>query len=381
VLRVTDLGAHATDASSSDVGAPGLLDIEDLSSLLGRVDAAPEPRYLVRPIIAAGDHGMLGAESKAGKTWATTDLAVSVASSTPWLGIFEVQTPGPVLLFAGEGGARKIARRFRAVCESRCIDPATLPVRVCLRVPHLTSEAAMLLVEEEIAHCRAVLVIIDPLYLAARGARGSDLYEMGAHLEAAQSICQRHGSALLITHHWNKTGDGRGAKRMSGAGPDAWGRVLISAAVVSRHTDPATQASSVVLDIDLQGDEIAETTTRIVRRVWADNAADLGSALHYEITRVENFDPPSDPALADLPPSALRVLQMLNESGHWETTRTIGDAVAEAGSPLRLRTIQSALKHLVSAGLAVSNGGLGASGGKWCARHAHSGDSEAENAL
>ena len=73
--------------------------------------------------IAAGDYGMFAAEFKAGKTWAMTDLAVSVASGTPWLGIFEVERPGPVLLFAGEGGARKIARRFRAVCESRGLRP------------------------------------------------------------------------------------------------------------------------------------------------------------------------------------------------------------------------------------------------------------------
>ena len=42
----------------------------------------------------------------------------------------------------------------------------------------------VILVEEEIELHRPVLVIIDPLYLAARGARGSDLYEMGSHLEA-----------------------------------------------------------------------------------------------------------------------------------------------------------------------------------------------------
>ena len=139
---------------------------------------------------------MFAAEFKAGKSWSVADLAVSVASGTAWFGNFEVETPGPVLLFAGEGGPRKIARRFRAVCESRGIDPATLPIRVCMRVPHLTSEAAMALVADEIERHKPVLVIIDPLYLAARGARGSDLYEMGSHLEGIQVICQRHGSAF-----------------------------------------------------------------------------------------------------------------------------------------------------------------------------------------
>jgi RecA-family ATPase len=145
------------------------LPVESLGTLIARVDDAPPPKYLVRPYIAAGDHGMFAAEFKAGKTWAMADLAISVASGTPWLGVFDVETPGPVLLFAGEGGERKIARRFRAVAGSRGVDPGSLPVWVCLRTPHLTSEAAMTLVDAEVDQVRPVLVIIDPLYLAAKG--------------------------------------------------------------------------------------------------------------------------------------------------------------------------------------------------------------------
>jgi len=39
----------------------------------------------------------------------------------------------------------------------------------------------MLLVEEELDANPAAVVIFDPLYLAARGANGADLYEM-AHI-------------------------------------------------------------------------------------------------------------------------------------------------------------------------------------------------------
>lgn len=283
-------------------------------------------------------------------------------SGTPWLGIFDVEAPGPVLLFAGEGGARKIARRFRAVCEARAVDPATLTVRVCPRVPRLTSEASMLLVEDEVATSRPALVIVDPLYLAAVGARGSDIYDMGAHLAAAQAICQRHGAALVIVHHWNKTGDGRGAKRMSGAGPDAWGRVLISAAVVSRHTDPTTRGSSVVLDLDVVGDEIAETTVRARRRVWAEDPDDLGSPLHYE---VEELDVAADdPDVDGLSLKARRVLAALRgpfcPPEGLRAEPDIGDllAVDGAGPPLKKRTIYEALAELRARGLVTSNDGL-----------------------
>jgi AAA domain len=359
------------------------LPIEDLSTLLARVDSAPPPKYLVRPVIAAGDHGMFAAEFKAGKTWAMSDLAVSVTSGTAWLGVFDVETRGPVLLFAGEGGPRKFTRRLRAVCASRGLDPAGLPIRVCMRVPHLTSEAAMTLVEAEIEQHRPVLVIIDPLYLAARGARGSDLYEMGSHLEGIQVVCQRHGAALLIAHHWNKTGDGRGAKRMSGAGPDAWGRVLISAAVVSRHADRDTGGSSVVLDLDFQGDEIPETTTRIRRKVWADDPNDLASAMHYEVEQLAAELGTVD--VGDgLRPAARRVLAVLDNAGEWETVRSIGDALADDPTglmPLKARTIQAALTELVNADLAVSAGLLGGSAGRWRSTRAQSAEIEDKDAF
>jgi len=363
--------------------AKGQLDVDDLCAIIERVALAPVPKYLIRGVMAEADYGMFAAEFKAGKTWASTDLAVSVASGTPWLGIFEIDAPGPVLLFAGEGGERKIARRFQAVCEARGLDPAELPIRICLRVPHLTSEAAMCLVEAEIAEHRPVLVIIDPLYLAARGAKGSDLYEMGAHLEGAQAICQRYGSALLIVHHWNKTGEGRGAKRMSGAGPDAWGRVLISAAKLNSHTDPATLATTVTLDLDFQGDEIAERTVQIRRRVWADDPEDIGSALHYEVTRVEAFEMDTDPTMAGLNPAAIRVRAVLDADGQSRTVREIGDVLADDPSgrgPLKARTIQDALNKLRDAGLAIPEAGSGTRAGMWRPVFAHKAAAEAENA-
>ena len=241
----------------------------------------------------------------------------------------------------------------------------------------------MVLVAAEIERNRPVLVIIDPLYLAARGARGSDLYEMGANLEGIQVICQRAGSALIIAHHWNKTGEGKGAKRMSGAGPDAWGRVLISASVVSRHTDRETGASSVVLDIDFQGDEIAETTTRIRRKVWADDPDDLSSAMHYEVEIMEAGAGSDDPEHTGMRPSTVRVLSVVESSDEWWTVRTIGDAMAEetARLPLKARTIQEALKQLVSADLVESKGILGASGGQWRSVRAHSPEIEARDAF
>jgi hypothetical protein len=373
LARIRDMARPVqVDEQRPDLG------VADLAELVAQVDAAPAPSFLIRGAVAEGDYGMLAAEFKAGKTFAVDDLAVSVATGTPWLGLFAIDAPGPVLVFAGEGGKRKIVRRLRAICESRGLDVSSIPVRVALRVPHLTSEASMMLVEAEIVEHRPLLVVIDPLYLAAKGARGSDLYEMGAHLEGIQAVCQRYGAALLLSHHWNKTGTGKGAKRMSGAGPDAWGRFLISLDVISRSTDPVTKASTVILDLDFQGDEVAETTVRIRRRVWVDDPDDLASAMHYEVERIETSERTHDPALAGLRPSAVRVLDALEGALSDPTgisVRVIGDHLAGdgMGPPLKVRTIQAALKELDEAGLAE----LSVAG--WVSTRAHRAESEAGN--
>ncbi|MGH9054335.1 MAG: AAA family ATPase, partial [Acidimicrobiales bacterium] len=201
-----------------------LLSIEWASEVAARIDAAPAPRWLAQPVWPEDAYGVIAAEKKAGKTWMILDLAVSVASDTPWLGVYPVGKPGPALLFLGEGGERKMIRRLRSVCESRGVLLDGLPLRLCHRVPLLTSALQLDEIREEIEKVRPAVVIIDPLYLAAAGAKSSDLYAMGAVLSGVQAVCQGAGAALVVVTHWNKTGEGHGAHRMTGAGPAEWGR-------------------------------------------------------------------------------------------------------------------------------------------------------------
>ncbi len=355
------------------------LRIEDLAAMIARVASAPKPRYVLRGVMAETDYGVLAGKWKVGKTWLATDLAVSVASGTPWLGVFEVDAPGPVLLFAGEGGDRKIVRRFHAVCESRNFEPADLDIRISQRVPHLNNEVAMLLVEAEVAATRPRLVILDPLYLAAHGAQGSSIIEMGANLERIQVVCQRHGAALLIFHHWNQTGRGQGPERMAGAGAEAWGRVLISAVGRSNHTNEETATTTAVLDIDLEGDEIADRHVRIQRVVWADDPDDLTSPLHYDVTQMVRSAKAENPAVRGHAPSVEKVLAVVEKSDSWLTVKDVTKELSTSGSALKERTVQHALKELVQAELVDYDGGRGATGGKWRAIRAHSTDLQTEN--
>jgi hypothetical protein len=250
-------------------------------------------------------------------------------------------------------------RRLRAIAAHKQVDLAELAelglVRLCFRVPKLTSGDELDQITTELADRPAALVILDPLYLAVgAGATGSNLYAMGAVLASIQGVCQQAGAALVVVTHWNKTGDGSGAQRISGVGPGAWGRVLASAGVAHRATSP-DGASTVVLAVEVIGGELADQHFRIRRTVRADDPADLASPLRYTVEVLAGDDPagtPGGPA-ASLRPSAGWVLAALRAGGPMQTVKQLGDRTAAQGHPLKERTLQTGLGELEAAGLAA----------------------------
>jgi len=252
-------------------------------------------------------------------------------------------------------------RRIEAIAAAKGVDPNQLAdhLRLCFRVPRLAAPGAgseLAAIQAELEAHPAALVVLDPLSLAAAGASGSNLYDMGAVLQAIQGVCQAAGCALLVVTHWNKTGDGRGADRISGAGPAAWARVICSVAVHYRGSDP-DGASMVLLGVELIGGEIADTRFRIRRRVRADDPADLGAPLSYQVEVLAADDDPEDldPAAAALSKSRQWVLTALRAGGDMQTVKQLGDRLAQAGHPLKPRTIQTALGELEAAGLAAGS--------------------------
>jgi hypothetical protein len=322
------------------------LEILDLVDVLDRVDRLGPPTWLIEGLWPGDAYGVMGAEDKAGKTWAAIDLAVSVASATPWLGRFTCPTQGLVTLFLGEGGERNFLRRLEAVCTSKGLGVVDLigAMRVCFAVPRLRDNGHLGAIADELEQHPSKLIGVDPLYLAAAGARGSDLYEMGEVLGGVQRLAQDAGASLVLTTHWNKTGIGNGPERFTGVGPGAWGRVLASAAV-ERRGQEADGSSVVQLRWDFRGSEIADTVFRMRRRVRSEDPMSLTGRLFYEVEVTEEGEAASD--------SEGRIVAVLAEAGiEGLTVREIGDGLAAdgRGHPLTKRTIQRTLGELASAG-------------------------------
>jgi hypothetical protein len=342
--------------------APPLV-FHTVAELIDIVANRPAPKFLASPIWPQDAYGVLGAEMKAGKTWLVSDLLVATASGGAWLGKFPIERQGPVVAFLGEGGDRKMVRRLEAVAKFYGVELRSLPIVLCMRAPHLSDGQDLQVVANKLDEVRPVLVVVDPLYLAARGAQASQLYEMGAVLEGIQTLCQDVDAALLASHHHNRQ-KGQGIARLSGAGPAEWGRVIVSAEVKTSHTDEVTKETAVVLELVFVGDEIPETTLTIRRRVMAVDPDDLASPLVYSVETLPNTYSDSSSKEGDgFRPSERRVLAVLNAvRGEWLNRMQIGDALAVDNTGfacLTARTIQTAAKALTERGLVEARGSAG----------------------
>ncbi len=319
------VGQAEPRSGGSTRSAPKLL-IRSVADVAAAVDAAPLPQWLFQRAWAQGDYGVLSADDKAGKTWAMLDAGVSVASGTPWLGQFPCPVRGRAVLFLGEGGERKMIRRLRAICTGRGLQLERLDIDLCFRTPHLSDDPQLDELRRHLRQRPALLIIIDPLYLAARGASGSDLYAMAGPLQDIQLIAQAGGSSLLIAHHWNKTGGGRGGgdvhKRSSGVGPGAWGRVLISVGVAQDVTDPSTGATRVTQTWSFRGDEIPDHTLSLQRHVRADDPNDLTSPLHYEVLPADSRQPTADSRQPDDEQRYRNAVLRILRDRPWELTKS-----------------------------------------------------------
>lgn len=260
------------------------------STIRERVRNQPKPQFLFQGIVVEGDYGVVSALDKVGKSFIMADACVSAASGTAWMDKFETRTATPVIMCVGEGGERKLVRRMNAIAQHKGLTDKqidALDMHFLMGVPSINDEDHLKELEQVVRRVKPGLVIIDPFYLAAAGVNLSQINEVGAALSPIQAIVQRYNSALLISHHWNKTGTGDAHSRVSGSGLTAWGRFLISVSMEGDRTDPATRRTTVVQRWHVKGDEVMTEEFDVERQVWADDPDDLSSPMHYELNLLE----------------------------------------------------------------------------------------------
>jgi len=173
-------------------------------------DAAAEQRWLVRSLWARAGVGILGGAPKCCKSWLALDVAVSVASATPALGHFQVDDPGPVVLFMAEDPAPLVKQRAKGIAARRSLGLDTLP-------RHLITEPALRVLKPR-------LLVLDP-FVRLHRIDENDAGQVAAVLGFLRELQRRLDLAVLVVHHARKNGSAAQAGQNLRGSSDlhAWG--------------------------------------------------------------------------------------------------------------------------------------------------------------
>ena len=192
--------------------------------------------WLVKGFWGNNSHGIVAGMPKCFKSTVVHDLAVSVASGTPFLNQFPVLNPGPVIMVQNENTDYMIRDRNEKLIVNRGIAGYTrqksngkLRVKLPEEIPlyfinqqgfMLSSEEHRRKLEDLIRQVKPVLVIFDPLYLMFDGEINS-AKELTPALNWLLYLKKEYSTSVMVIHHYNKgstTGTAqRGGARMMGS--------------------------------------------------------------------------------------------------------------------------------------------------------------------
>jgi len=167
----------------------------------------PEPakaRWLVRDLWGASAVGVIGGPPKACKSWLGLDLAVSVASGTACLGRFEVENPGPALVYLAEDALPQVRDRVTQLCQHRGLSLLALDLHVVTAPSlRLDLERDRLALDATLSALQPKLLLLDPLVRLHRLDENSAA-DVSGLLGFLRELNRRHHVALVLVHHMAK---------------------------------------------------------------------------------------------------------------------------------------------------------------------------------
>lgn len=182
------------------------------------IEAGQKLEWLVENIWVQGGTGMLAGPPKTGKTWLIIDLAVSIASGTPFLGKFDA-TQGPVIIYSPEGPQSCLDDRIRQVAERRGLNHKDLYIYiVSSKDLSLDDKSDQETISQAFESIQPSLAIFDPFAECFLGDenRSDDVKVMTNFLTL---MARQYGIASVVTHHIVKTTGGKqNGNKMRGSG-------------------------------------------------------------------------------------------------------------------------------------------------------------------
>ncbi|MCA1995933.1 MAG: AAA family ATPase, partial [Armatimonadetes bacterium] len=172
---------------------------------LGEEEAQPwvRPPEIVKGVLFRGAKMMIAGPSKARKTFVLTDLAVSVATGTPWLGF--ATSPAEVLYVNLELQSFAFRERRQRIVEAKVA--ANTPVR--LWTWHLRGYGVTLPIIRKtlMEHClkhQIGMLILDPTYKLNQQGQENAAEDVGRLLNEFEQVAREADAAVVFCHHFAK---------------------------------------------------------------------------------------------------------------------------------------------------------------------------------
>lgn len=164
--------------------------------------------YVVEDFLADNEPMVIGGPTKALKTTIALDMAVSIATGTPFLGKFNVPEMRRVMFISGESGETTTQENLKLVAKSKGLPVSALSqIHIGFKLPKLNNPHCVDDLLRELRDKDIKIVIIDPLYRSLNvGNEASNLYSMGEKLDLIAEKLHRAGVLCVLLHHFRKQG-------------------------------------------------------------------------------------------------------------------------------------------------------------------------------
>jgi hypothetical protein len=302
---------------------PGPTDLLPVVRAADLDEPAFDRRWLVESLWARAGVGIIGGAPKSYKSWLGLDLVLSVASSTPCLGRFDVLDPGPVLIYLAEDSPGVVKQRLAALARYRDLDFARLPLHV------ITEPSLRLDLDRDQGRLARTIeaftprvLLLDP-FVRLHRINENDAGEVSGVLAFLRELQRQYDVAVVVAHHTRKNGP---------AGTQA-GQGLRGSSDFHAWTDSALylrrQRDHLVLSIEHRAASAPDPIS--IALVSTDD----GDA-HLEIVESQDHDAPP----ADLPDRILDAIAALGGVATRDALRTalrvrnerLGPALRELGT-------------------------------------------------
>ncbi|MEW6756042.1 MAG: AAA family ATPase [Candidatus Latescibacterota bacterium] len=160
--------------------------------------------WLVQQLWGAAAVGVIGGAPKSCKSWLGLELAVAVASGTPCLDRFQVETPGPVLAYLAEDALHAVRQRVTQLCQHRGLTLDALDLHVVtapslrLDLPHDRDA-----LDQTLTTLEPKLLLLDPLIRLHRLDENSSA-DISGLLGFLRLLNRQHDLAIVLVHHMAK---------------------------------------------------------------------------------------------------------------------------------------------------------------------------------